>query len=258
MEIQKTTGIVLSSHGYGEGNILAVVLTREYGKRKFIFKGLKKSRRRPQSGAEAGAVVSLMYYHHEGRDASIVNEFQLKKHHREIRNSLDKIFHLAFMLESVEKSIGFNDENSVVFDLLAAGIDALSETEKPAHCTAFFLVHLLRLHGLLSDLTHCKVCGKTPERYTLDASDLNPICRDCAGENEKKNIPGTIVSKTIFLGRAASEFLVQSQRVKYSVMALDRFSDHVVLDLIFFIALFLENYFHCSLKSKEFVLSERF
>ncbi len=257
MEIQKTTGIVLSSRAYGEGDILSIILTREYGKRKFIFKGLKKSRRRPQSGAESGAFVSLIYYYHEGRDASIVNDFQVKKHYRDIRNNLEKIYHLAFMLESVEKTIGFNDDSSPLFDLLAAGIETLSRTERPVHFTAFFLVHLLRLNGLLSDISHCKICGSTPDRYILDAADLNPVCSNCASSRDNTGFSGAPAGN-VHLDRGVTDFLVQSQRQKFSAMELDRYNSRGILDLIFFIALFLEGYFHCTLKSKEFILSERF
>ena len=45
MEIQKCSGIVLSSTASGEADRIARIFTREYGKRNFIFKGLRKDRK---------------------------------------------------------------------------------------------------------------------------------------------------------------------------------------------------------------------
>jgi recombinational DNA repair protein (RecF pathway) len=50
MEIVKSNGVVLSGAHSGESDSTARVFTGEHGKRNFIFKGLKKSRKRSMAG----------------------------------------------------------------------------------------------------------------------------------------------------------------------------------------------------------------
>ena len=131
MEIQKSTGIILSSRLFREADILSNILTKEYGKRKFIFKGLNKSKKRAQSAKEPGTILRIVYYFNESRDSYIVNEFDVKKYYFNIRENLEKIYNQYFILEVVEKTTGYNDTMQNVFNLLIAGIDTLSKTDYP-------------------------------------------------------------------------------------------------------------------------------
>ena len=80
MEIVKSTGIVLSSQSYGESDIICNFYTRDAGKRKFVFKGLKKSGRRSRSATEPGAVSRVVYYYRDDRDSYIVNQCDVEKY----------------------------------------------------------------------------------------------------------------------------------------------------------------------------------
>ncbi len=129
MEIQKTTGIILSSRSAGEADVLCSILTREFGKRKFSFKGLKKSKRRSRSAADHGTILKLVYYYHENRDIHIVNEFHIDSDCTELRDDLNKIFHLCYLLEVTDKTTAFDDKNNYSFELLSAAIDTLKKTD---------------------------------------------------------------------------------------------------------------------------------
>jgi DNA repair protein RecO len=109
MEIQKSTGVVLSTGLMGEADRSSRIFTKEYGKRGFIFKGLKKSRTRPQTVTEPGTIVNVVYYYSEKRDLYIVNEFSIFKHYSEIRKDLAKIYTLFFILEITEKTTALSD-----------------------------------------------------------------------------------------------------------------------------------------------------
>ena len=244
MEIQKTVGIVLSAKEYGEADIITRIITRDYGKRSFVFKGLKKTRKRARSAAEPGACTHLVYYFHGERDAYTVSDFTVAMHYPEIREDLDKIFHLFFLLESVDKTTGFNDSDLPVYELLAAGIDALSGTAFPAHLTSFFLIRLLGLHGILHGADACKYCGSTDfAGFTLDINDLRPVCDSCA------------VSESM-LDRSVMDYMTNAARIKFSGIDHAAYSRGSIMDLLFYLSLFIENYFHIILKSKEFILSQ--
>ena len=50
------------------------------------------------------------------------------------------------------------------------------------------------------------------------------------------------------------DFLNDSLTKKFSSLDLGRYSEEQILDLIFYLLMFIESYFHVNLKSKEFVL----
>src|SRR4030042_6134906 len=160
MEIRKTTGIALSSRASGEADIICNFDTKDFGKRRFIFKGLKKSKKRARSATEPGAVASMMFYHRDDRDYGIVNEFDIEKYHPSLTGDLPRIFNLYFILESVDKTCGYNVADEAIYTLLLSGIETLATTEFPAHLSTFFIVRLLKHHGILPETGPCKICGK--------------------------------------------------------------------------------------------------
>ncbi|MCP4135946.1 MAG: DNA repair protein RecO [bacterium] len=244
MEIQKATGIVLSSKVYGESDIIADILTREYGKRKFIFKGLKKSKRRSQTGSEPGSVISLVYYYKESKNYFIVNEFEVPKHNFDIRKDLDKIYHLYFLLETVEKTVGYNDSDPFLFDLLTAAVKTLAAAEFLINLSVFFIIHLLRFHGILPEFTSCKVCGSGDfGSFSLDISDLSPTCSGCHRSSNRMLHPH------------ARSFILLSLSQKFPKIDHSFFDEKTNLDLLFHLILFIEHYFSIEIKSKGFILN---
>jgi DNA repair protein RecO len=254
MNILKTTGIALSSHASGEADIICNFLTFDSGKRKFIFKGLKKSKKRSLSATEPGTVSTLIYYHREDRDAYIVNDFSIEKYHHSINTDLQKIFHLYFMLESVEKTTGYDIRDEQIFKLLIAAIEVLSKTEFPSHLSAFFILHLLKNHGILSDIVSCKVCSKNIfASFTLDVIDLRPVCGKCLGDN-----PNGPWQRSSLLTADMREFIRDCMEKKFGAIVHFRYREKEILDLLFNYSLFIENYYHTELKSKSFIFSERY
>lgn len=246
MDIQKTTGIVLSSSNFGESDIISTILTKNYGKRKFLFKGLRKSNKRSKSATEPGTINSLMYYYHENKDFHIVNEYNTIKHYLNLRNNLGKIFHLYFLLETVEKTTGYNDTEVLLFELLGAGIDTLSKTDFFINLSAFFTLHLLKMHGLLPEFEFCKKCGNNNfNEFSLDLADLSSMCKNCNKNNK-------------ILPALTKNFILVSLKYKYSSINQSIYKSDDILDLLFHLSIFIENYFHIQIKSKEFIFSEKY
>lgn len=243
MEIQKTTGIVLSSKNSGDADIICNILTRDYGKRKFIFKGLKKSKKRSISSAEPGAVIDLQYYFHNNKDISIVNEANISRSYVNLRNNMDKIFHMFFLLESVEKTIGFNAPEKKIFDLLAAGMDTLSKNDFYTNLAVFFIIHLLKIHGLLPSFDRCKNCGSNNfSEFTFEIPDLRPVCGNC-----KKT--------KMMLGKECLQFFNESLNNKFNSIDHSAYKKEGMMDMLFNLSLFIENYFHIEINSKKFIFS---
>jgi DNA repair protein RecO (recombination protein O) len=254
MEILKTTGIALSSHVSGEADIICTYYTRDSGKRKFLFKGLKKSKKRSLSATEPGSVANIVYYFRNDRDTCIVNDVTLEKYHSSITSDLQKIFHLYFILETVEKTCGYEMADESIFKLLLAGIEVLSKTDSPPFLTSFLVLHLLKRHGLLSEIHSCRMCSKEYfESFTLDVADLRPVCGECLGEN-----PSGPWQRSALLPGPMKEYIQVCMNQKFSSIYQRKYSEKDILDLLFNLSLFIENYFHTELKSKSFIFSDRY
>ncbi len=193
MPILKTDSIILSISQSGEGDITAKALTSESGKRIFVFKGLKKSRKRPQ--IEPGLRVEIIYYYDPKKNYHIVKEFSIISKIDTIRKDLDSIYHMMYILESADKTTAFDEKIQGLFTLVSSGIETLGTDKKPELITAFYTVRLLKILGILHDFRICTICGKELESFSLSRKSNGPICRQCSdpgekayGETEKKFI----------------------------------------------------------------------
>jgi DNA repair protein RecO len=248
MEIQKSTGLVLSSRQTGEADFFCTMYTKEFGKRDFVFKGLQKSRKRSQIISEPGTTANLVYYFHDNKISYIVNEYNVIKHNINIRNNLKTIYLLYYVLALIEKTTGYNDKNKSVFELAAAGIDNIAGTGFPEHFSVFFALHLLKLHGILPDFSRCKICDKTGYHgFIIDTMDFHPVCSKCVG---------AIKTKTISLDKTAKEFIFQSLKKKFASIDHSLYPSNYILDLLFAITLFIENYYHVEIKPKQLLINE--
>ena len=248
MEIQKSTGVVLSTGLLGEADRSSRIFTKEYGKRNFVFKGLKKSRTRPQTVTEPGTIVNVVYYYSERRDLYVVNEFSIFKHYAEIRRDLDKIYTLFFILEITEKTTALSDPNQDLFNLLVSGIGTLAQTEFVINLSLFFAIHLLRIHGILSDLSRCKMCAGTYDEFTIDVVDFRPICRNCS-RNRIENWD------LFFFDGTYRDLLIVILTRKFIAIDHSRYHTKEVTNILYCLIRYIENYFHIEIRSKRHLLS---
>ncbi len=195
MSILKSDSIILSISQSGEGDITARALTSESGKRIFVFKGLKKSRKRPQ--IEPGLRVEIIYYYDPKKNYHVVKEFSISSKIDTIRKDLDSIYHMMYILESADKTSTYDEKIQGLFPLVSSGIDTLGTNKKPELITAFYTVRLLKILGILHDFSICTICGKKLESFSLSRKSNGPACRQCSDPGEKTY--GEIEKKFILL-----------------------------------------------------------
>jgi len=249
MNFRKDTAIVLSSSVIGEADVLITVLTKDFGKRKFVIKGLKKSTKRSKIASQCGVVLSVDYNYYENKDFQTVKEFSITHSFPNIQNDYKKIIAMCFICEVCEKTTAYNEFNLKMFELIAAALKTLDNSAHPLSVSCFFIIHALRLHGILTDLYNCKICGnKISHKFTFDTKnfnkDFNIVCMECS------------LNTSYSVSYQAIEFINDSLTAKYADIPIERFSDETLANLLFYLCLFTEHYFSILLNSKKLLLSE--
>ena len=180
MSQERDAGIVLSKKSSGEADNICTIYTRNSGKERFAFRGLKKSTRRPRTASEPGTILDLIYYTGKAGNIHTVSEFDILTSFNSIRKESRKIYALYFMLELTDMTTGFSDPNSKIFSLLSAGIRTLSETIYPEHFTIFFTVKYLLLQGIFPDTGRCSWCGnENADEIFIENNSFRASCINC-------------------------------------------------------------------------------
>lgn len=239
MSRQKTRGIVLSRTLSGEADYICSIYTKDLGRERFIFKGIRKSQKRPRSASEPGTILDIVYYTGVSGTLNTVSEFDIAASTLAIRKSSSSIFSLYFMVELIDSTTGFGDINEKIYSLLCAGIDSLSKTDHPLHFIIFFTARYMALQGIMPDISSCSWCGGDGSSgLFIEPVSLRASCSLCSGGGKALD------------GRAA-EFLHHCLSNKFTKIDLQGYSSSTLSPLLYSLTAYIENYFSIKLKSAE-------
>ncbi|NLV68866.1 MAG: DNA repair protein RecO [Spirochaetes bacterium] len=181
MPLLSTDGIVLTRRLSGESDFICSIYTRDHGRRQFIFKGLKKSRKRPVSQSEPGSIIHLTFYSKESSQVSTISDFEPLILFPAIRKNAIKIHSLYYLVELVEKTSGEGDSAPMLYELISSGIGALEKTEHVMHFNLFFTIRYMAIQGILPDTAGCVHCGTNDAAsYYVDFRTLGFTCSACS------------------------------------------------------------------------------
>jgi len=239
MSRQKTRGIILSRTLSGEADYICSIYTKDLGRERFIFKGIRKSQKRPRSGSEPGTILDLVYYTGVSGTINTVSEFDITASTLPIRKRSDSIFSLYYMVELIDSTTGFGDINDRIYSLLCAGIDSLSKTEHPVHFIIFFTARYMALQGIMPEITSCSWCGCDGNNgLFIDPVSLRASCGSCSGGGKSLN-------------SEAADFLHQCLSFKFTKIDLQQYNNSSISPLFYTLTSYIENYFGTKIKSAE-------
>lgn len=246
MVIQKTEGIILKGRVIGESDFIAEIFTLDHGKRSYVFKGIKKSKKRSVSITEIGTVAEITCYFKDSNKSSIVKEFNIISTPRSIRNDIDLFFYMSYILELILKTTAHENEHSFLYKMLKKVITLLENDRTPALLVLSFIIHLINYHGIFPDISRCDKCGKH-DFYFFEFSlqDKALYCDSCAK-----------------LSKTGGRLLPSLYRDLFHEISVNRYGEiqkneieiSEIEKLIFYLSLFIEDYFHIIINSKDFIL----
>lgn len=238
MSQEKETGIVLSKKSSGEADEICCIYTRNSGKDNFIFRGLKKSTKRPRSASEPGSILELIYYTGKTGKINTVSEFNILTTYNSIRKSSDKIFSLYFILELIDSTTGFSDSNIRIFSLLSAGIETLSGSSYPKHFTVFFTIKYLLLQGIFPETLKCTWCGNSDiENLVIENNLFRTSCINCTD------------MKSAVIGTRGTCFINQCVKLKLDKIECGNFPDKDIITIISVLIEYINTYYGIKLKT---------
>ncbi|HNX24931.1 MAG TPA: DNA repair protein RecO [Spirochaetota bacterium] len=238
MSQEKDTGIVLSKKSSGEADDICSIFTRNSGKDRFIFKGLKKSTKRPRTASEPGSILDILYYTGKAGGFSTISGFDILATHNSIRKSSEKIFSLYFILELVDLTTGPADPNPKIFNLLSAGIETLSGTLFPKHFAVFFTIKYLLLQGVFPDTEKCSWCGiSDPDKLVVENNGLRVSCIGCTD------------FKSAVIRSRGTEFINKCVKLKLDKIECGNYPEKDIIQVLTTLIEYINSYYSIKLKS---------
>jgi len=171
---------VLRTRAYGESDLIAVLLTRDYGKVSGIARGARRSRRRFAGPAlQPFQEVELRFARRPHSELAFLHECRILTSHDRIAGDLRSFAWGSYVCELTERMTPERDPCADLYALFRTTVEALAAggpTEPVAH---HFILGLLDHAGWGPDFDRCGVCTRAVDgslQPILDARGSGVIC----------------------------------------------------------------------------------
>jgi DNA repair protein RecO (recombination protein O) len=210
--LYRTEAVIIRRSDFGEADRLLTLWTRNYGKRRVIAKGARKTTSRRAGHVELFNRAELQLA--VGRNLDVVTDAQVIDSYRALREDLPRVSYAYYVAELVDRLTVEDEEHRAVYDLLVRTLAALNETGALDLVARYFELHLLTLIGYRPYLFDCAGCqtplDESADRWSADGM----LCARCAaGANHALPISLPAFKTLRFLQREPIESIAQLQRL---------------------------------------------
>ncbi|MGD8535613.1 MAG: DNA repair protein RecO [Candidatus Aminicenantes bacterium] len=190
MPREQTEAIVLRTYNVGEQDKIVVFFSRDRGIIKGVAKGARKFGNRFGSSLEPLSLVKTYYYEKEGKDLVTVSSCDLVESFFELQNVPDVSFTLSYFAELIQEFSPALVKDDKLYRLLLTILRTLTKGGDLNFLSRYFEAWLLKINGVLPDLSRCKKCGKS----FIHSGWLSPkkdgvYCDRCASFKKEKVEP---------------------------------------------------------------------
>lgn len=179
---QSSSAIVLRTRPYGDIDVIATFLTRDFGKLTGIAKGAKHSRRRFANCLEPFARVRVIFRSKAGATLAFLERCELVRSGYGMAHP-SRFAYGSYLLELVDLLTHEGDPIVDVFDLFEAGLAHVEEGPATSGLLRGFEMHLLHVLGYSPVLQRCPACGSAfgaTDHVLFDALQGQVFCEKCA------------------------------------------------------------------------------
>jgi DNA repair protein RecO (recombination protein O) len=182
MPLLRGEGIVLQTRDLGERDRLVTLYTREHGKLTAVAAGARRLRSRFVGALELFTWGDLVGFEREGRALVRLDQFDIRRPFRPLREDLGRLGQGARMVEAIARLTAERDPQPATFALLLRALRAL-ETGAPARVHLAFALRLLDLLGHRPRFDRCGQCRRVvgTRDVAFDATEGGVLCGRCRG-----------------------------------------------------------------------------
>ncbi|HET6429201.1 MAG TPA: DNA repair protein RecO [Phycisphaerae bacterium] len=174
--------ICLRTTDFSETSQVLVLLTRAEGVVKLLAKGSKRPKSKSGGRIDLFSEGRCTYAPARRKDLGTLMEFAETAAHLSLRQDLDRLNAGLMMLELAWAMLAEGDPQPAAFDLLHSALARLAKPDSsPVAVLAYFQYRLIRLAGLLGQMTACAGCGATISAggVFFSSSSGGLLCRQC-------------------------------------------------------------------------------
>ncbi|MDD3095955.1 MAG: DNA repair protein RecO, partial [Candidatus Marinimicrobia bacterium] len=159
--MQNTQAIVLKMKQQGESSALLHTYSRDYGKLILIAKGARSSKSAFRGLLEPFSFLNIHYNEKKGRAYQFLSQSEFLNPFSNLKKRPAAVLYGSVILEILYK-IQDTQADPQLFDLLKNVLEAMDKGADAVLMHAYFILHYLRIEGLMLDPEHCFQCGGIP------------------------------------------------------------------------------------------------
>ncbi len=194
VEDLSTEAYVLRTRAYGESDVIAVLLTRDFGKLSAIAKGAKRSKRRFAGGVlEIFQHIGVRLARRPHSSLAFLHEALLIESHHRLAGDVTTFAWASYLCELTNAMTHDYDPCSDLFEFLGRCLGTMAGGETAAEGLAHhFVLGLLERAGWGPDFSVCGICDEPVDEASRPILDMRGSGVVCARhEAERRGLDPT-------------------------------------------------------------------
>jgi DNA repair protein RecO (recombination protein O) len=179
----RTPAIVLQHRDFGEADRVYVLYTRVQGRTSAVARGVRKAG--SKLGTHLDYFTELDLELARGRELDVITGVSTLDQHPGLRTDIDAYGHAAHLVELVRDLTEEHQENSRVYQLLAASLALLDSGVDPWHVARHFELGFLISSGYQPSIIDCAHCRRglvaEPNAWSTEFGGM--LCPECQGSD---------------------------------------------------------------------------
>jgi len=156
----QSEALVLRTYPFHEADLLVTLFTRAEGKVRGVAKSAKRSKRRFGGALEPLTHVIAHWQEKEGQELARLDSFDIIASPLTAQVSYQRLLALEYVAEIIDQLLPDRESNDAIFRLALSIVSQLHSDAVWMPLT-YFDLWIVRLIGLLPDLSECVKCGAT-------------------------------------------------------------------------------------------------
>jgi DNA repair protein RecO (recombination protein O) len=180
--LRRDRAFVLGAIPLREKDRIVTFLGEESGKKRAVARGARRLQSATSGSLEPMSEIEVLYFEKEGRDLARIDSVSRIRSSFPLAATLEGALLLSAMAESLSTFVSDSEPAEKFFRLASHAVAALFEGAEAPLVSAYFDLWVLRLSGVLPELSQCASCGERMAGGPAALSETLPgfVCRNCS------------------------------------------------------------------------------